>query len=272
MADCKAFREELEESVGIESLSLDARTHAGACRSCGEFGREHDALRRLVGGLGKVEAPADFEFRLRARMRTAKRGGGKYNFLGLRLAPGLAWAAAVGFLFVSASLYVWQRQRTHDNSQQASHGSEPLKKSPGVVGDKNVAENSSVIKAVKQDAVTDNEVAQIKVIDSPRVQLKVSDNARRATSHRLLRDASRKESRMLAASAGSSEFSQTGAKVLQLKIPFSTSPESLRFVVRDERGNTRAVPLRTVSFGSQDLVAGASARSRMVANDKGGVW
>ncbi|HYH87408.1 MAG TPA: hypothetical protein VEX60_18285 [Pyrinomonadaceae bacterium] len=262
MADCKAFREEVEESVGVEGLSIEARSHAGACPSCGEFGRERDALRRLVGGLGKVEAPADFEFRLRARMKTLKGGGGKYNFLGLRLAPGLAWAAAVSFLVVSASLYVWQQQRSPIGSQQASRDSKPLKNATGVVGDKGSAENSPAIKDVKQDAVPFDAVALVKVSDKPR----------RIISRRRLRDASRMESKVAAPSGGSSEFSVTGAKILRVKIPFSASPESLRFVVRDERGNTRPVPMRTVSFGSQELVAGASTQTRMAANDKGGVW
>lgn len=261
MADCKAYREEIEETAGAECLSLEARSHVGACPSCVEFGRERDALRHLVGGLGKVEAPADFEFRLRARMK-ASRGGGTYNFLGLRLAPRLAWAAAACFLVVSATLYILQERRSASVSQQTSHSVESGNGAPDVVGGNRPAESESAIrKEVKVDTPT-----QTVAVKS------VGVNNRRVSSRHLSRMVSRNESRREAPSGGSSEFSVTGAKVLRLKIPPGTSPESLRFVVRDEHGNTRPVPVRAVSFGSQKLVAGTSVSARTVATDKGGVW
>src|SRR5436309_13231714 len=110
MTDCKAYRSEMEESANVQSDA--ARTHAESCSACGEFLRARESLRRLVGGLEKVEAPADFEFRLRARMaaRRGTRGGrpfaGRGNLYGFG-----AVAAALCFLAVSASLYFWQGQR-----------------------------------------------------------------------------------------------------------------------------------------------------------------
>jgi hypothetical protein len=276
MADCKPYREEIEESAGVESLSLETRAHAGACRACGEFEREHNSLRRLVGGLGKVEAPADFEFRLRARMKAAKSGGGKYNFLGLRLAPNLAWAAAACFLVVSASLYIWQERRSLDVPQQLVRSAEPVNVAVGVPGVNSAAESEpanikpSNVKEVKVDVPT--ATAKVDVLTETAAVKSAGVNNQRVSARRLFRGVSRNESRREALSANASEFSLTGARVLRLKIPLSTSPESLRFVVKDERGNTRPVPMRAVSFGSQELVAGVNARARMVANDKGGVW
>ena len=262
MADCKTFRGEIEESAGVERLSLETRTHAGICRPCGEFEREHNSLRSLVAGLGKVEAPADFEFRLRARMKSAKREGGEYTFLRLRLAPGFAWAAAACFLVVSASLYIWQERSISRGSQEVSRRVESGDGALGVVGEKRQAESESVIKKGV-------------MVDSPTETIAVNKavaNNRRVPSRRLSREKSSNELRREVASINSSEFSLTGAKVLRLKIPVSTLPESLRFIVRDERGNTRPVPMRAVSFGSQELVAGENARARVVSTHKGEVW
>ncbi|MBC7930951.1 MAG: hypothetical protein H7Z38_10360 [Rubrivivax sp.] len=261
MTDCKAYREEMEESGGAHGLSLEASAHAGVCPSCDKFGREHGSLRRLVAGLGKVEAPADFEFRLRARMKTEK-GGGKYNLLPLRIAPGLAWAAAACIIVVSASLYILQERRNTNISQQASRIAKSGDEALRVVGENRPAESASTI------------IEEVKV-DTPTAIVPVKSagvNNGRVLSRHHFRAASRNEPRREAASVGSAEFIVTPAKVLRMKIPLSTTPESLRFVVRDERGNTRHVPMRAVSFGSQELVADANARARTIATDKGGVW
>src|SRR5205807_9628275 len=118
MAECKIYRSEIEESAG--SLSVGARAHVESCSACGEFRRASDSLRQLVRGLGRVEAPADFEFRLRARI--AKRKGGRGRTLFARLGPlkgYAAVAAALCFMVISASLYFWQR-RGPANARQSS--------------------------------------------------------------------------------------------------------------------------------------------------------
>src|SRR5256714_4810084 len=110
MTDCKAYRSEIEESAN--GLSDAARAHASSCSACGEFQRGHDSLRRLVGGLERVEAPADFEFRLRARIAARRGTRGGRPFAGRRNLYGFgAVTAALCFLAVSASLYFWQGQR-----------------------------------------------------------------------------------------------------------------------------------------------------------------
>ena len=113
MADCKAYREEIEELAGVGRLSLEARAHVNACEACRQLEQERASLRRLVAGLGRVEAPADFEFRLRARMAAARAAARRNP---LRPVYGFAsLAVAALFLLVSASLYVRQeRQRRPD--------------------------------------------------------------------------------------------------------------------------------------------------------------
>src|SRR5919204_537051 len=56
MADCKAYREEIEELAGVGRLSLEARAHVNACEACRQLEQERASLRRLVAGLGGAES------------------------------------------------------------------------------------------------------------------------------------------------------------------------------------------------------------------------
>ena len=50
------------------------------------------------------------------------------------------------------------------------------------------------------------------------------------------------------------------------------SAEPLRVILRDERGAERVVPMRGVSFGSQDFLARGASGRPSVAAEVGGVW
>src|SRR5689334_10091972 len=112
MSDCKAYRREIEEAAEGGSASAGLRAHAARCRACAEELRERESVRALVGGLGRVGAPADFEFRLRARMAAAKAEGRGGRFGGARWLYGFApVAVAACFVVVSATLYFRQAAR-----------------------------------------------------------------------------------------------------------------------------------------------------------------
>jgi len=51
-----------------------------------------------------------------------------------------------------------------------------------------------------------------------------------------------------------------------------TSADPLRLILRDERGAERVVPLRSVSFGSQDFLSRGAAPKQPGAVEVGGVW
>src|SRR5215216_893690 len=99
MSDCKVYRREVEEAADGGVMSTGARLHVSSCHACGVELRERERLRALVGGLGKVGAPADFEFRLRARMAAAKAGGARARFSGTRWLYGFA-PVAIATCFV----------------------------------------------------------------------------------------------------------------------------------------------------------------------------
>lgn len=262
MADCNSYREEIEDADGFGGLSNEARAHAAMCASCGLFTSERESLRLLVRGLNRVEAPDDFEFRLRARINASGGSGGKFDFIRQRLTPGLAWATAVCILVVSASLYVLQERRRGfeaPNQTLSRNDSETEKKEVASAG---------------KPAVTIPAIGNVVETEAPRVTIsskRKNDDPRRIASRPSSRKSLLKEQGLSASQGGSSDFGVGVAKVLRLqKIPLNSSSEPLRFVVTDEQGNARPVPMRAVSFGSQELIAGA--RAHVVSNEKGGVW
>jgi hypothetical protein len=66
--NCEIIRRELDELMLDGTCSTSAAEHLKECSDCREFNRTQTKLRRMVGSLGTVEAPADFDFRLRARL------------------------------------------------------------------------------------------------------------------------------------------------------------------------------------------------------------
>ncbi len=126
MSDCKVFRTEIDGACDGGALGPRAAAHAASCASCGESLRGREALRGLVRGLGRVEAPPDFEYRLRARMAGSRPGGGHGVFGGLFPVRGLAWAAlAVCVLSVTAALYYMQAQQTKQNASSVAESARP---------------------------------------------------------------------------------------------------------------------------------------------------
>lgn len=262
MADCKAYREEIEELAGVGRLSPEARAHVNACEACRGLEQEHASLRRLVGGLGRVEAPADFEFRLRARL-AASRAAARRN--PLRPVYGFAsLAVAALFLFVSASLYVRQeRQKVPDAAQPKAS-----------TADTSAGGDKSGGKAVARATEGNTTSAPGPVPPAARSERR-KVRARTAAPARAWEVARR-------APAGGAEAKNfliadlKPARVIErsptLTIPLDTNAEPLRVVLRDERGATRVVPMRAVSFGSQELIAREGAGRRAPLTDKEGVW
>jgi hypothetical protein len=101
---CQRFRTEIEEAARGASLGGRAAAHLAACDSCRALRVEGERLRALVADLARVEAPADFEFRLRARMARAEESRARSprrSFV-----PGAAWLTVAGCLVLALGLFV----------------------------------------------------------------------------------------------------------------------------------------------------------------------
>ena len=69
-ANCVASCREIEEANVGQQLTEGATEHVRNCAKCRDFYESRLKLRQMVASLGTVEAPADFGFRVRARIAT----------------------------------------------------------------------------------------------------------------------------------------------------------------------------------------------------------
>jgi hypothetical protein len=255
MSECKTYQSEIEDSA--RGMSDRARAHAESCGACGESLRARDSLSRLVRGLEKVEAPADFEFRLRARMASRKSGRGRFQTtLGGALSGYSTVAAAVCFLVISASLYLWQ---WHARAPAAER-----KDSVAVESEKALQRNPASVASAPSG--TSNPVAAS--VSVPAAIMKKASGIRpRAGSQRQVKETARIEDGKRAVANNS--FAVASAPIM---ISVNRSAEPLRVVLRDEQGAAHVVRMRAVSFGSQELLSRDVAGARSDAKSEEGVW
>jgi hypothetical protein len=279
MSDCKAFRAEIEEASGASALGPAASGHVRACAACGEALREREALRGLVRGLVRVEAPPDFEYRLRARMAAAKPRGG-LTLMGRLRSPGLAWvAAAVCFVSVSAALYVRQSPKRAAAAAATVAASNALAHVKTVEAGRDGAGSSEAPGGVAFTRAVEHRDAR----SNAQVRLSVrAASAKRDAAQERWSDFFASTQRTDASVPGSFDLAAKSARVIKhlpeqggevarsQGIPLGTSAGTLRVVLRDERG--ARVPMRSVSFGSQEALLRETASRREPASDEEGVW
>lgn len=264
MSECKAYRREIEEAADGRPVSARTRAHAALCRVCGDELRDGASLRALVGGLGKVGAPADFEFRLRARMAASKIDRGHGRFSGTRWLYGLApVAVAACFVVVSATLYFRQESRptTTAGPVVASAPAPNVEPARTSSTDKQNRVAGPEMK-VEEVAGVDAEGAASLKIKKPVHRVNVRAAQSRAVASNVVRRAEVETNTLVT--------SVTGARVIHL--PLKSSAEPLRVILRDDRGAERVVPMRSVSFGSQSFLARDAATRPSAAVEVGGVW
>ena len=229
--NCRNTRREIEEAGSVDLLSAAAISHLEGCAACKTLSQQQTRLQAIVAGLGTVEAPGDFDFRLRARLAGEKRIGarslGNFSF-GLRSAA----IAAVLLLIVSAFVFLNLRTRS-DNS----------------VAGGNPAAPKTTDATPKQIAVPAS-VAPIEIAKAPTSNVPKERRVKNEVAG--LRGGSR---------VGTRDLSGTRAPVLtrdQLAesyptaaFPIDASYQSLKVSVDDARGTSRTISLPSVSFGSQ---------------------
>ena len=70
--NCKQIREAIDTASRRNPYSGAVASHLNGCPDCRRYSDETTSLTRLLGAQPRVEAPPDFEFRLRARMLRAQ--------------------------------------------------------------------------------------------------------------------------------------------------------------------------------------------------------
>jgi hypothetical protein len=233
---CTPVRHELEELALNEDFSAATTEHLQTCADCRVFHEQQMRLRQIVGSLGPVTAPADFDFRLRARL-AADSEAPSFRFWSFTV-KGLA-TAAVLVVFGVGAVVVWQRssQQPPAVAVAPTQTVEPTRREEPNREARSAA-HGSVTFAVNEDNST----------------------PRRKPQHSL---ASNKPKRTIT----SIDLSSVRAPLVSNTLPsVATNPmfpieaslQSVKVSLDDGRGNERTISFPTVSFGSQRVVTNAN--------------
>lgn len=242
--NCRNIRREIEEAGPGDLLNSAVNTHLTTCVDCESFARDQIKLQQIVSSLGTVEAPGDFDFRLRARLAGEKRQPGR-PFARASFSFGLGSAAMAMLLILAGAAILFISLKTRSgNSVPEVVAVIPQGKTTANPGDPSVATPQTRVVAGPNT--------------SPAAVVKGNDNLSAGTPakrHGLGRSA--------VASAGGNpqairDSSSRGARVVSADqvagtypFPIEASYQSLKVSVDDGRGSSRTISLPTVSFGSQ---------------------
>lgn len=227
--NCEVIRRQLDELMLDEAASASVSEHLNECSDCREFHRTQTNLRQMVGSLGTVAAPADFEFRLRARLandanRTLPFGFTYWPFT----RRGLAMASVL-ILFAAGALMVWNVM-----NQPAT---------PTVAEQNPPAAPRESPRPIQTPAVPQQ---------TPEFTAGVPESSPQRIRNERPVQAGQRVKRQLS----SVDFSSTQAEVIgatdpAVVFPIDASLQPMRVSLDDGRGNARTISVPTISFGSQ---------------------
>jgi hypothetical protein len=242
---CDAIRRELEETALNDDFSVAASEHMQACADCREFQRQQMKLRQIIGGLGTVNAPADFDFRLRARLAAdSDQSSFRYWSFAVR---GLA-TVAVLVVFGVGAVMVWQRIQQDEPQVAGTPQQHEVQQTPPPQTEQPRREEAL-------NAGLRNETAAGVGNLTPPL---VADNTppRRNPGRRIINTAKQPVTSFAISSVGA-RVVPVGQPVADTApvFPIETSLQTVKVSLDDGRGNARTISFPTVTFGSQRMLA-----------------
>lgn len=233
--NCEVIRQELDELTLGETCSAAATEHLATCAGCREFQQQQTRLREIVGSLGTVSAPADFDFRLRARLAGESSSAG-FNVYWPFARRGLA---VVALVIVFATGVVLVRNVVKLRTNESVAGGEQPKPAPPqqeVVPVKETpAEFSAAVPKSSPQGLTAQAVKKERFVTTGK------------TSRRAMATAEFSNERATVINGSEASGNSSTAAVF----PIDVSLQSLRVSLDDGRGNARTVSVPAISFGSQ---------------------
>ena len=262
--NCAASRSEIEESNIGQQLSAAASAHLQDCAKCRDFYESRLKLRQMVANLGTVEAPADFDFRVRARI-AGERAGTSSGFsvgnwaLGF---PSIALATLLLIVGAGFALRVWYSPA--DNPGIVLTAAPPMNE-PVTSGNENSSDQTKV--------VTANEKGKPELLAGDMgsgVRENTTQRIPAAKSIAFVRK-SRVATRELS-SAPAPVIKQVDAIALDASpvFPVETSAQPLNVSLDYAKRGSRTISVPALSFGSEGVLTGEG--SSMVRTSTKGVW
>lgn len=250
------MRREIDQTAAGEQLSSEALRHVASCAACAAFQNERARLRELLTSLEPVAAPADFDFRLRARIAARTERSAPRSFLAGFVLSTPAIAVATVVVLVLGLSILWMSQRSANQAPT-------------------IATNSSKQAGEGKSKTVDNSTPRDKEQTPPPIANGGNGGKEEVVYQpRAGRQPQIKVRRMTQPGGSSSDFSALGAESIKqgqnagdVSVSAPLNPMVLSF--QDEKGATRTVSLPPVSFGSQRLLEG---RVVPVSLKNGRVW
>jgi len=232
---CKTIREELDELMLSEEYGAEALAHLSECRECREFREKQNRLREIVGSLGTVAAPADFDFRLRSRLAsenstTVYQWNRSIWSFGQR---GVAATLALVLLFGAVMLVRYFSSKTPAPQP-------PLQMATG-------NENPST----PQQAP---ETAEQPKPKQPKSVEEIATISKTPKHVRTPRDSRTHLATVDSAGTGATVIGADEASASETVFPIDATQQSFKVSLFDGRGNPRTISVPTVSFGSQRVL------------------
>jgi len=229
--NCEVIRQELDELMLGETISPAAVDHLRECAECREFNKKQTRLRQIVGNLGTVSAPPDFDFRLRARLANDANSASFHFWPVVR--RGLAFVAVLLVFVVGAMLVRNVFNRPKENQLATDQ------------------HNTAPAPAPQPAATVPSQQGSY-----PAPPLIASTSDKRQQPIRTERPARIK--RPLMAEDFSNERAplysgREPARTFEV-LPLDSSMQSYKFSFDDGRGNERTISVPTISFGSQRML------------------
>lgn len=234
--ECNYTRLEIDENELGAALSSRALQHLRECPDCQEFNTKQTKLRQIVGSLEMVSAPADFDFRLRARLASSDKAS-NYQFLSVR-SPAFAVAVLV---LVALGAFAFLRQFVPREQQLATNPPQSTEKTSAQVKEPVVPAQTG--QEVQAHTESSSEQGVASATESPRRSAGPTPGHKRQPAV--------------------AEFSSTTAPLIRdgqpfarMAFPLDVAQESFTVSVDDGRGSSRTISLPSVSFGSRRVLAG----------------
>jgi len=239
-SNCTTIRREVDELMLGEDCSAAVLQHLKECNECLEFEEKQTRLRQIVGSLGVVSAPTNFDSQLRSRLAENGRANSAVHTFWL-LTQRTAAVAAATLLFFGAVLFV-RYYATHKSSEVTAEKQNTERVQPAVPS------MSPQLKEAKEAESSKNPQVALVPLKS------VDDGTKRVLPMKP----------RLKPVTVAYDMSSNGAPVISSRnatndsepiFPVDAAQQSLKVSLLDGRGNPHTISLPSVSFGSQRAVS-----------------
>jgi len=234
--NCEFIRRELDELMLDETCNASVAEHLKECSACREFNQTQTKLRRMVGSLGTVAAPADFDFRLRARLASSSSNGVFHYW------PVVQRALAVAAVLIVLGFgVVVVRNLVNRPKEEVAKETAPAPQQPQPQPARSVEP--------AQPRQAEHVIAQAPANNIERIRNERSSATGIKPKRLSTIDSANTQAELI---SGSEAFSSDATTVF----PIDASVQPLRLSLDDGRGNAKTISVPTIRFGQQRMLPG----------------